>query len=243
MELENKKALVTGATGGIGGETARLLARAGAEVIVSGRDAERGAAVVAAITAEGGKARFIAASLTDLVDVRRLAEKAGDVDILINNAGAFPISPTPDQGEESYASAFDVNVRAPFFLTAAIAPKMAARGGGAIVNVTTMAASIGLPGLAVYSATKAALDSLTRTWAAEFGVSGVRVNSLSPGPTRTEGVLAEFGDGLEQFGQTTPLARTADPSEIARVIVFLASPAASYVTGATIAADGGRTAV
>lgn len=100
-----------------------------------------------------------------------------------------------------------------------------------------------MPGLSVYSATKAALSSLTRTWAAEFAAAGLRVNTVSPGPTRTEKVMKAMGDAVEQLGRTTPLGRTAAPEEIAQVILFLASARSSYITGATIAADGGRTAI
>ncbi|HTJ67143.1 MAG TPA: SDR family oxidoreductase [Actinospica sp.] len=251
MELKGKTALVTGATGGIGGETAKLLAAAGAEVIVTGRDAERGATTVKAITEQGGNARFVAADLADPSSVRALAEAVGSVDILVNNAAIFPIEPTisPDTSHDafdttSYDATFAANVRAPYLLTAAFAPGMVARGSGAIVNVSSMAARIGMPGLAVYSATKAALESLTRTWAAELSPSGVRVNTVAPGPTRTDMVLATMGEeGANQVGATTLLGRTATPSEIAEVILFLAGDRATYLTGTTIAADGGRTAI
>jgi NAD(P)-dependent dehydrogenase (short-subunit alcohol dehydrogenase family) len=239
MELAGHKALVTGATSGIGRETAVRLARAGAEVIVAGRNAARGAQTVAAIEAEGGRARFAAVDMTDLDSVRRLAEEAGDVDILVNNAGVFDFHPTAGQDVESFDTMFGVNVRAVFFLTAAIAPKMAARGGGSIVNVSTMAAAFGMPGAAAYGASKAALSSLTKTWAAEFSKEGVRVNTVAPGPTLTEGTGPEMSGTV---GATTLMARAADVAEIAEVIVFLASPRASYVTGANLAADGGRTA-
>jgi NAD(P)-dependent dehydrogenase (short-subunit alcohol dehydrogenase family) len=126
--------------------------------------------------------------------------------------------------------------------SSSIAPKMAARGGGSIVNVGTMVAHFGLPGASAYGASKAAIASLTQTWAAEYGPHGVRVNTVSAGPTRTEGTSG-MGDDLEGLGQTTPLGRTAGPEEIAEAIVFLASPRSSYVNGAILAADGGRTAV
>lgn len=251
MELKGKTALVTGATGGIGGETAKLLAAAGAEVIVTGRDAERGATIVKAITELGGSARFIAADLADPDSVRDLVETAGAVDILVNNAAIFPMGPTisPDPAHDlfdtaTYDATFAANVRGPYLLTAAFAAGMVARGSGAIVNVSSMAASIGMPGLGVYSATKAALESLTRTWAAELSPSGVRVNTVSPGPTRTDMVLATMGaEGADQVGASTALGRTANPREIAEVILFLASDRATYITGAVIAADGGRTAI
>ncbi|MFG2793712.1 SDR family NAD(P)-dependent oxidoreductase [Streptomyces sp. NPDC048419] len=243
MELNNKLALVTGATGGIGSETARLLAAQGAEVVVSGRDAERGAATVRSITDAGGRARFVAADLTDLTSLRRLAETAGDVDVLVNNAAIFPGAPTVDQDVDTFDTAVAANIRAPYFLTAALAPAMVAKGAGSIVNVSTMAARIGMPGLSVYSATKAALESLTRTWAAEFSPAGVRVNTVAPGPTRTDMVLATVGEeGAGQFAKTTILGRLATPREIAEVILFLATDRSAYLTGATIAADAGRTA-
>jgi NAD(P)-dependent dehydrogenase (short-subunit alcohol dehydrogenase family) len=243
MELDGKTALVTGATSGIGREVAKQLALEGARVIVSGRDAARGAETVAAIEAAGGEARFVAADIGDFEAIGRLAEEAGAVDILVNNAGAFDFAPTTGQGLPGFQKMFDVNVRGPYFLTAALAPGMASRGGGTIVNLTTMAAELGLPGGSAYGATKAALASLTRTWAGEFAGDGVRVNSVSPGPTRTEGVSRMSEEEVAFVTGVTAIGRLADPKEIAELVVFLASPRSSYMTGATVAADGGATAV
>jgi NAD(P)-dependent dehydrogenase (short-subunit alcohol dehydrogenase family) len=244
MELKGKIALVTGSTGGIGSAAAKLLAANGAEVIVSGRDVERGDATVQAITDAGGAARFIAAELTDLEALRRLAVAAGEVDILVNNAAIFPVGATTDQDVASFDRALAANIRAPYFLTAAIAPAMIAKGSGSIINVSTMAARVGMAGLSAYSATKAALESLTRTWATEFSPAGVRVNTVAPGPTRTDMVMVNMGEeGAAQVAGTTLLGRLATPSEIAEVILFLASDRSSYITGATVAADAGRTAV
>lgn len=244
MELTGKLALITGSTSGIGRETAALMAASGATVVVTGRNQERGEQTVKEITGNGGTARFIAADLADLDSLRRLADQAGAVDILVNNAGIFPGAPTVTQDVDSFDATLSANIRAPFFLTAALAPAMLAKGSGAIINVSTMAARIGMPGLAAYSASKAALESLTRTWAAEFSPAGVRVNAVAPGPTLTDAVLANMGqEGADQMGGTTLLGRVAAAREIAEVITFLATDRAGYITGAVIAADAGRTAV
>jgi NAD(P)-dependent dehydrogenase (short-subunit alcohol dehydrogenase family) len=242
MEFEGKKALVTGGTSGIGRAAALQLAALGAEVTISGRDAERGAETVAAIEAAGGSARFIAADLADFGAIGRLAEEVGEVDVLVNNAGAFDFVPATEETRESYERMFDVNVRAPYFLTAALAPRMAGRGG-AIVNVSTMVAELGMPGSSAYAATKAALASLTRTWAVEFAASGVRVNAVTVGPTIAGGTANMSEDELGFVTGLAQLGRLAEASEIAETIVFLASPRSSYMTGANLAADGGATAV
>ena len=244
LNLTDKTVLVTGATSGIGRAIAFELAHDGATVIVSGRDPQRGGETVEAIEADGGTARFIAADLGDLTSVAHLAEEAADADVLINNAGIFTFGPATEQDVASFESMFDVNVRGTFFLTTALAPKMAARGGGSIVNVTTMAAEVGMVGASTYGATKAAVASLTRTWAAEWAADNIRVNAVSPGPTATEGANEVMGpEGVAQAGGTVPLNRPAGVAEIARVVAFVASPAASYATGGTVHADGGRQAI
>jgi NAD(P)-dependent dehydrogenase (short-subunit alcohol dehydrogenase family) len=240
QDLEGMSALVTGATSGIGRAAAEQMARQGAEVIVHGRDAARGSAVVDTITAEGGKARFLAVDLSDAAGAEDLAEQAGGVDVLVNNAGFSWFGPTADLDVATFDRLFAANVRAPYFLVAAVAPKMAARGSGSIISLASMAGQIGLAGAAAYGATKATLVSMTRSWAAEFSPAGVRVNTVVSGPVYTPIQSAEQSEAV---GATTILARPAQPDEIASVIVFLASPKASYITGAIIAADGGRTAI
>jgi NAD(P)-dependent dehydrogenase (short-subunit alcohol dehydrogenase family) len=240
-DLHGQKALVTGATSGIGRAVALQLARDGADVIVHGRDAARGDETLEAITAEGGTARFVAADLSDVADVERLAAETGDVDILVNNAGVSVFGPTADLDVDTYDRLFDGNVRAAFFLVAAIAPGMAARSRGSIISLSSMAGSIGLSGGAAYGATKAALASMTRAWAAEFGPSGVRVNAVAPGPVYTP--TPSGPEFIKALGETTPLNRASQPEEVAEVVAFLASHRASYVTGATVAVDGGRAAV
>jgi len=239
-ELEGKTALVTGSTSGIGKATAVALARLGAAVVVTGRDAGRGAAVVKEIEADAGSARFVAADLSDPAQVTRLAEQAGDVDILVNNAGRSWFGPTADLDAATFDGLFAGNVRSAYLLTAALAPAMAARGSGSIVNLDSMAGVVGLAGGAAYGASKASLSALTRAWAAEFSPSGVRVNAVAPGPVYSDGASPQVIDSL---AATTLLGRGAQPAEIADVIAFLCTPRAQYVTGATIAVDGGRTAV
>ncbi|MFF1817330.1 SDR family NAD(P)-dependent oxidoreductase [Kribbella sp. NPDC058245] len=235
MELQGKTALVTGGTSGIGLATARLLAKAGAEVIISGRDGRRGEEA-----ARSAQARFVPADLADLESVAELSRQSGPVDILVNNAGAFPTAMTVEQSVADYERIFDTNVRGAFFLVAALVPHMLAQGAGSIVNVTSLAAHKAFAGTSAYSASKAALGSLTRTWAAEFAEGGVRVNSVAPGPTRTEGVVAELGpDGNEGFAKQLGLQRTAQSAEMAEAIYFLASPRASYVNGTTLHVDAG----
>jgi NAD(P)-dependent dehydrogenase (short-subunit alcohol dehydrogenase family) len=238
-ELTNETVLITGGTAGIGLACARLLAGEGATVIITGRDELRGKRAAAGIDAD---VRFIQADMSDLESVKSLVQQAGNVDVLVNNAASFPGALTVDQDVASFEKTFDTNVRGSYFLVAGLVPGMLERGRGSIINVTSMVASKGVPGASTYSASKAAVESLTRTWAAEFGSRGVRVNSVAPGPTKTEGVEAEWGETNEELGRSLPLGRTADADEIANAVLFLASPRSTFITGATLHADGGGTA-
>ncbi|HEY0616288.1 MAG TPA: SDR family oxidoreductase [Kribbella sp.] len=236
----SQTALVTGATSGIGRAIALELGKAGLEVVVHGRDAVRGATTVEAITRAGGRARFIVADLTDADHVRRLAAEAGQIDVLVNNGGLSAFAPTAEFPVDRFDELFAGNVRAPFLLVAAFAPGMAERGNGSIISIGSMVGAIGLPGSAAYGGTKAALSAMTRAWAAEFSAKNVRVNVVAPGPVYTEGADSDF---IKYLGSTTAMDRGGEPREIAEVVAFLASPAAGYITGATIAVDGGRTAI
>jgi NAD(P)-dependent dehydrogenase (short-subunit alcohol dehydrogenase family) len=245
-ELSGRNALVTGGTSGIGRATAISLARLGARVAVAGRDKRRGDDVVNEITVAGGEAVFIQAELNDASSACALAihanEQLGHVDILVNTAGIYPFGPTSAITEDDFDSAVNLNMRALFFLVARLAPEMAERGHGAIVNLSTMMADQGYVGTSLYGATKAAVVSMTKSWAAEFGPHGVRVNAVAPGPTRTEGTKM-MGDALDQYAALAPAGRPATADEIAEAIVFLASDRASFIHGAVLPADGGRTAV
>jgi NAD(P)-dependent dehydrogenase (short-subunit alcohol dehydrogenase family) len=245
MRLAGKTALITGGTSGIGRATAEAFARVGAHVALTGRDEARGHAAVVAITAIGGKATFIKADLTSVREVQRLAQAAtaalGQVDILVNNAGIFTFASTEVLAEAAYDAMMATNVKAPFFLTAALAPAMAQRGSGKIINVTTTAAYVGMPAASAYGASKAAVDLLTKAWAAEFGPHGVQVNAVSPGPVRTEGTAA-MGQALDQLASLAPAGRPGRPEEIAAAAVYLASSEADFVNGATLAVDGGMVA-
>jgi NAD(P)-dependent dehydrogenase (short-subunit alcohol dehydrogenase family) len=247
MASDTSTALITGGTSGIGRATANKLAQLGIQVVIVGRNAERGKKTVEEIRAAGGKADFISSDLRDAASAREVAKRAielgnGHVDIVINNAGIYPFGPTQEMTEEQFDDVFSLNVKAPYFLVAELAPLMAERGKGAIVNLSTMVADYGAPGMSLYGSSKAAINLLTKTWAAEYGPRGVRVNVVVPGPTRTEGTNA-MGEGLEQLAAQAPAGRPATADEIAEAIVFLATDRASFIYGAKLAVDGGRTAI
>jgi NAD(P)-dependent dehydrogenase (short-subunit alcohol dehydrogenase family) len=240
-------ALITGGTSGIGRAVANKLASLGVHVLVVGRNAERGEKTISEIRSAGGQADFIASDLRDAASARDVARRAielgdGYVDILINNAGIYPFGLTHETSEESFDKVYSLNVKVPYFLVAELAPLMAKRGKGAIVNLSTMVSDYGMAGTSVYGSSKAAINLLTKTWAAEYGPSGVRVNAVSPGPTRTEGT-GSLCEGLEQLAAQAPAGRPATADEIAEAIVFLATDRASFIQGAKLAVDGGRTAV
>ena len=247
MTTNAPTALITGGTSGIGRAAANKLSLLGIHVLVVGRSVERGERTVGEIRASGGQADFISSDLRDASSAREVAKRAielgnGHVDILINNAGIFPFGPTNKTKEEEFDRVYSLNVKVPYFLVAELAPLMATRGKGAIVNVSTMVADYGVSGMSLYGSSKAAINLLTKSWAAEYGRSGVRVNAVSPGPTRTEGTDA-MGEGLEQLAAQAPAGRPAAADEIAEAIVFLATDRSSFIYGAKLAVDGGRTAI
>jgi NAD(P)-dependent dehydrogenase (short-subunit alcohol dehydrogenase family) len=241
--LGGKTALITGSTSNIGRAIAVAFAAEGAHVVVSGRSAERGTAVAARIRAAGGRADFVAADLDGSPGASgRLAAEAGralggQIDVLVNNAGIFPGGATAATDEGTFDRVYAVNVKAPFFLTAVIAPQMAERGSGAIINLGSWIARLGIPS-ALYSSTKGAVETLTRAWAAEFGPAGVRVNAISPG------VIRDTPDGhsqAERMMAGTPAGVSGSPEAVAYAAVYLASDEAAFVHGTVIDVDGGRT--
>ncbi|WP_055590765.1 SDR family NAD(P)-dependent oxidoreductase [Peterkaempfera griseoplana] len=249
QRLTGRTALVTGSTSGLGAAIAAALAAEGAFVVVSGRDGRRGEEVVRRIEKDGGAAAFVRADLSAGADViGRLATDAiaaagGRIDVLVNNA-ALLLAPTPtaEVTQETVDEALAVSVRSLFLLTGLLAPPMAERGRGAVVNLGSISGLRGTAHSALYSMTKAAVHSLTASWAAEYGPYGVRVNTVAPGPTLTEKVAA-MEEHLAPIIARTPSRRAGTPAEVAAAVVFLASDEASQVHGATLTVDGGFTAV
>ena len=244
--LRAKAALITGSTSNIGKAIAIRFAAEGARVVVTGRDAERGRAVVRAAQAAGGEATFLPHELDGSVErSRELAELAtnvyGSIDILVNNAGIYPPGGTLAIDGDTFDRIMAVNVKAPYFLTAALLPAMAEAGRGVVLNLGSWAARLGIPAGTAYASSKGALETLTRAWAAEFGARGVRVNAISPGVTfDSASPVAEMAGPMMA---TAPLGRLVAPDAIARAAVFLASDDATDVHGTVLDVDGGRSSV
>jgi NAD(P)-dependent dehydrogenase (short-subunit alcohol dehydrogenase family) len=238
--LAGRTALVTGSTGGLGVAIVHALAAEGASVIVTGRNTGRGDVVVADIRASGGTATFVAADLgAGEAEVRRLAETAGPVDILVNNAGIWSTpEPTANISEATLLESYQANVIGPFLLTGALAPAMAQRGYGAVVNIGSITGLIGGDKSALYNSTKAAVHSLTKSWAAEYGPFGVRVNAVAPGPIATERAV-EAADHVAPVLARIPSRRMSTPEEVAAAVVFLAGDDAANIHGAVLSVDGG----
>jgi 3-oxoacyl-[acyl-carrier protein] reductase len=245
-KLAGKVAIVTGASKGIGASIARHLADEGASVVVNYASSKEGAdAVVADITGKGGTAVAVQADVSRTADIGRLfaeTKKAfGGVDILVNNAGIYEFSPLEEITEEHFHKQFDVNV-----LAVILASKEAVRHfgptGGSIINISSGASTLTPANTSVYSATKAAVDAVTRSLAKELGARNIRVNSINPGMVNTEGVRAagfDQGDFRKQLEAQTPLGRIGQPNDIAPTAVFLASSDAAWITGETLLIAGG----
>lgn len=242
--LTHQVAVVTGASKGIGAAIAKHLATAGAKVVVnyasSKTDADK---VVAEIVAQGGQAVAVqgnASKQTDIEQIFAAAKKAfGRLDILVNNAGIYEGQPVGQITEENFHRHFNLNVLGVILATQE-ALKHFGPEGGSIVNISSVASSIALPNTAVYNATKASVDVLTRTFAKELGSRKIRVNSVNPGPVETEGThAAGFVGKFGAFAALTPLGRVAQPGDIAPAVVFLASPQSGWITGESLIVSGG----
>ena len=244
-KLEGKAALVTGGARGIGAAIARRLAKDGAAVAVNySKSAKEAQAVAAGIIKEGGRAVAVKGDMSDAAQARAAVEAAfkefGRLDILVNNAGRAEFAPLEAVDEKHVKAQFDLNVGGPVFATQAAALRFS-KDGGSVINISSVAANSSYPSMSVYSATKAAVEALTRVWAAELGPRGVRVNAVAPGATDTEMARPILGEeSRKAIVAATPRGRIGQPEDIADAVAFLASDDARWVTGHVIRAAGGK---
>jgi meso-butanediol dehydrogenase / (S,S)-butanediol dehydrogenase / diacetyl reductase len=252
--LQGKVALITGGISGIGEATAKLFAREGARVAITGRRAELGEAVVAQIKQAGGEATFIVADVIRAEDCRRSIGETmaafGCIDILFNNAGIVTQGTLEETAEDEWVQTFDVNVKGTYLMTKLVLPIMRGQGGGVIVNNASDWGIVGGPHYAAYSASKGAVVLLTKTVALEVARDHIRVNAVCPGDTYVErwrideyrNPSGDFEAELKAMGEALPIGRVGTVDEIANAVLFLASDESSFMTGATLMVDGGNTA-
>ncbi len=249
QRLAGKVAIVTGAGQGLGERIAHVLAERGANVVLSDIDRDTGERVAAALRAKAADAVFLRHDVGEEADWARVmafcTDRFGKVDILVNNAGLIEISPLADMATEMFDRVMRVNVRGPFLGCKLVLPMMRAAGGGSIINISSMAGIIAnMPGASAYSTSKGAVRLLTKAVAIDYVGFGIRVNSVHPGSVVTPATQLYLDDPQLRplvLGRT-PMGRPADPIEIARVVAFLASDEASYMTGSELVVDGGWTA-
>jgi NAD(P)-dependent dehydrogenase (short-subunit alcohol dehydrogenase family) len=248
FDLGGKVAVVTGASRGIGAAIARGLAEFGAHVVLSSRKQDAVDATAQALRDDGLEATGVAAHVGDPEAVRRLVERTreqyGGVDVLVNNAATNPVSgPLLETDERAFDKVIEVNLKGPLELAKRVHPLMKERGGGSVINVSSVGALRPIGGLGLYNLSKAALINLTQVMAQEWAGDGIRANAICPGLVQTKLSEALWKDEevLERFLQRVPLGRIARPDEMAALAVYLASPASSYCTGAVFTADGGYT--
>jgi NAD(P)-dependent dehydrogenase (short-subunit alcohol dehydrogenase family) len=246
--VRDRIAIVTGSSDGIGLATARCLARLGAAVVVNSRSQDRADDVARTLCGEGLRATGVGADLATPAGVEHLFAQTlaayGTVDVLVNNAGRPSVAPAEDLDLDDWRAVIDLNLTAPFLCAQHAGRIMLAKGKGVIVNVGSVFSRLGMPGRVAYAASKHGLDGITATLGAEWGPRGVRVVSVNAGYTSTalvQRMMSIGGFAEEDIARRTPLGRLATPEEIAEVIAFVASDAASYVNGTHVYADGGWT--
>ena len=246
FDLSGKLALITGASRGIGAEAAKMLARFGARVILSSRKREGLDGIAQEINEEGFETTVRPCHNGDLSQINSLFEELDregeSVDILVNNAATNPyFGPAVEMEEAAWDKTFEVNLKGPFFMSQQAAKRMKQKGAGSIINVSSINGIIPMHGQSAYSITKAGLISMTQSLAKELGPDGIRVNALLPGLTDTKfaSAMTENQEYMKRVIPQIPLGRVAQPDEMSGMILFLASPAASYVSGGAFVVDGG----
>lgn len=241
------RAIVTGASRGIGAATARRLAADGARVVVAARSAGDLDAVVAAIRADGGEATAVVTDATDLAQLDALVEVTlatyGGIDVLVNNAGVLPPAVRSERlPVEEWEAALRINLTAPWYLATRCHAAMKAAGGGVVVNITSSAALYPSVGLSAYNGSKAAMTMVSKTLALEWARDGIRVVALAPGKVDTA-LVAPVLEFVQRAGQrVNPLGRVGEPEEVAALVAFVVSDEAAYLTGNVITLDGGEVA-
>ena len=248
FNFTGKVAVVTGASKGIGEAIARYLANFGAKVVISSRKQADLDILAAEMRQSGGEVTAIEAHMGDMAQVKNLFDKTveiyGGIDILVNNAAANPhFGPTVECPEAAFDKIMEINVKAPFVLSKLVQPVMKQRGGGSIVNISSIAGITPDPGLGMYSVSKAALNMLTKVTAKEWGADGIRVNSVCPGLIKTKFSKALWDNEkiLDHFTKKLPISRMGTVEEVASLILYLASDASGYCTGGIYTVDGGTT--